>query len=153
MYVLLFFSFLDAATSCLRQDVLLICCTADWISQNHVLASCRMVLRSQNVLGLNRAPCLAVFLERLPLLLQEQYNYERVCTRNCFPKKRVERRVIGCISSTSSSRATCQLGISWSTAPSSRACPPWLWVCVWRNTCAAIPTPRTTRAPMHTPAR
>uniref|UniRef100_A0A4W6C7G9 HECT-type E3 ubiquitin transferase n=1 Tax=Lates calcarifer TaxID=8187 RepID=A0A4W6C7G9_LATCA len=61
----------------LSQDVLLICCTPDWISQNHVLASCRMVLRSQNILGLNRAPCLAVFLERLPLLLQEQYNHER----------------------------------------------------------------------------
>uniref|UniRef100_A0A671VH49 HECT-type E3 ubiquitin transferase n=1 Tax=Sparus aurata TaxID=8175 RepID=A0A671VH49_SPAAU len=59
------------------KDVLLICCTPDWISQNHVLASCRMVLRSQNILGLNRAPCLAVFLERLPLLLQDQYNYER----------------------------------------------------------------------------
>uniref|UniRef100_UPI0037E82BA5 probable E3 ubiquitin-protein ligase HERC1 n=1 Tax=Semicossyphus pulcher TaxID=241346 RepID=UPI0037E82BA5 len=59
------------------KDVLLICCTPDWISQNHVLASCRMVLRGQNILGLNRAPCLAVFLERLPLLLQEQYSYER----------------------------------------------------------------------------
>eukprot|EP00064_Thunnus_orientalis_P004505 superscaffoldBa00000410_g4517 len=59
------------------KDVLLICCTPDWISQNHVLASCRMVLRSQNILGLNRAPCLAVLLERLPLLLQEQYTYER----------------------------------------------------------------------------
>ncbi|XP_022618571.1 probable E3 ubiquitin-protein ligase HERC1 [Seriola dumerili] len=59
------------------KDVLLICCTPDWITQNHVLSSCRMVLRSQNILGLNRAPCLAVFLERLPLLLQEQYNHER----------------------------------------------------------------------------
>ncbi|XP_065821674.1 probable E3 ubiquitin-protein ligase HERC1 isoform X4 [Labrus bergylta] len=59
------------------KDVSLICCTPDWISQNHVLASCRMVLRSQNILGLNRAPCLSVFLERLPLLLQDQYNYER----------------------------------------------------------------------------
>ncbi|XP_026152678.1 probable E3 ubiquitin-protein ligase HERC1 isoform X2 [Mastacembelus armatus] len=59
------------------KDVLLICCTPDWISQNHVLPSCRMVLRSQNILGLSRAPCLAVFLERLPLLLQDQYSYER----------------------------------------------------------------------------
>ncbi|XP_038130884.1 probable E3 ubiquitin-protein ligase HERC1 isoform X2 [Cyprinodon tularosa] len=59
------------------KDVLLICCTPNWISENHVLASCRMVLRSQNILGLNRAPCLAVFLERLPLLLKEQYSYER----------------------------------------------------------------------------
>ncbi|CAN9504281.1 unnamed protein product [Ophioblennius macclurei] len=59
------------------KDVLLICCTPDWICQNHVLASCRMVLRSQNILGLHRAPCLAVLLERLPLLLQEQFSYER----------------------------------------------------------------------------
>lgn len=66
------------------QDVLLICCTPDWINQNHVLASCRMVLRSQNILGLSRAPCLAVFLERLPLLLQEQYSYERVITEYAF---------------------------------------------------------------------
>lgn len=73
---------LHAAASCVCQDVLLICCTQDWIGQNHVLASCRMVLRSQNILGLNRAPCLAVFLERLPLLLQEQYNYERVGAEN-----------------------------------------------------------------------
>ncbi|KAF7670462.1 hypothetical protein LDENG_00124780 [Lucifuga dentata] len=60
------------------KDVLLVCCTPDWISQHHVLASCRTVLRTQNILGLNRAPCLAVFLERLPMLLQEQYNYERI---------------------------------------------------------------------------
>ncbi|KAK7896525.1 hypothetical protein WMY93_021850 [Mugilogobius chulae] len=60
------------------KDVLLICCTPEWIQQNHVLASCRMALRSQNILGLNRAPCLAVLLERLPLLLQEQYNYEKI---------------------------------------------------------------------------
>ncbi|KAI4901439.1 hypothetical protein NFI96_014722 [Prochilodus magdalenae] len=59
------------------KDVLLIRCSPDWISQNHVLASCRTVLRTQGILGLNRAPCMAVFLERLPVLLQEQYNYER----------------------------------------------------------------------------
>ncbi|XP_028317880.1 probable E3 ubiquitin-protein ligase HERC1 [Gouania willdenowi] len=61
----------------MSKDVLVICCTPDWIRQNHVLASSRMVLRSRNILGLNRAPCLAVFLERLPLLLQEQYSYEQ----------------------------------------------------------------------------
>uniref|UniRef100_A0A9J8ANE0 HECT-type E3 ubiquitin transferase n=1 Tax=Cyprinus carpio carpio TaxID=630221 RepID=A0A9J8ANE0_CYPCA len=59
------------------KDVLLIRCTPDWISQNHILASCRSVLRSQGILGLNRAPCMAVFLERLPTLLQEQYSYEK----------------------------------------------------------------------------
>ncbi|XP_016106101.1 probable E3 ubiquitin-protein ligase HERC1 [Sinocyclocheilus grahami] len=66
-------------TACSRRskDVLLIRCTPDWISQNHVLASCRSALRSQGILGLNRAPCMAVFLERLPTLLQEQYNYEK----------------------------------------------------------------------------
>ncbi|CAB1352023.1 unnamed protein product [Coregonus sp. 'balchen'] len=48
-----------------------------WIPNNHVLASCRTVLRTQGILGLNRAPCMAVFLERLPTLLQEQYSYER----------------------------------------------------------------------------
>uniref|UniRef100_A0A8C1RPW7 E3 ubiquitin-protein ligase HERC1 n=1 Tax=Cyprinus carpio TaxID=7962 RepID=A0A8C1RPW7_CYPCA len=59
------------------KDALLIRCTPDWISQNHVLASCRSVLRSQGILGLNRAPCMAVFLECLPTLLQEQYSYEK----------------------------------------------------------------------------
>ncbi|KAJ7986812.1 hypothetical protein DPEC_G00332260 [Dallia pectoralis] len=66
-----------AACSGRSKDVLLIRCTPDWISQNHVLASCRTVLRAQGILGLNRAPCMAVFLERLPTLLQEQYSYER----------------------------------------------------------------------------
>ncbi|XP_028827463.1 probable E3 ubiquitin-protein ligase HERC1 isoform X1 [Denticeps clupeoides] len=66
-----------AACSGRSKDVLLIRCTQDWILQNHVLASCRSVLRGQGILGLNRAPCMAVLLERLPVLLQEQYNYER----------------------------------------------------------------------------
>ncbi|TSK72182.1 putative E3 ubiquitin-protein ligase HERC1 [Bagarius yarrelli] len=59
------------------KDILLIRCSPEWISQNHVLASCRTVLRSQGIRGLSRAPCMAVFLERLPLLLQQQFNYER----------------------------------------------------------------------------
>ncbi|KAM6984699.1 putative E3 ubiquitin-protein ligase HERC1 [Aplochiton taeniatus] len=66
-----------AACSGRSKDILLIHCSPDWISQNHVLAYCRTVLRNQGILGLNRAPCMAVFLERLPLLLQEQYTYER----------------------------------------------------------------------------
>ncbi|XP_048876533.1 probable E3 ubiquitin-protein ligase HERC1 isoform X3 [Brienomyrus brachyistius] len=66
-----------AACSGRSKDVLLIRCCPDWISQNHVLATCRVVLRSQGITGLNRAPCMAVFLERLPSLLQEQYNYEK----------------------------------------------------------------------------
>ncbi|XP_035245722.1 probable E3 ubiquitin-protein ligase HERC1 isoform X2 [Anguilla anguilla] len=66
-----------AACSGRSKDVLLLRCSSDWISQNHVLASCRMVLRAQGIVGLNKAPCMAVFLERLPLLLQEQYTYEK----------------------------------------------------------------------------
>ena len=62
----------------------MILCNTDWMSQNHVLASCRTVLRTQGILGLSRAPCMAVFLERLPVLLHEQYSYERVGT-TCLP--------------------------------------------------------------------
>lgn len=72
------------------QDVLLIRCSPDWISQNHVLASCRAVLRSQGIRGLSRAPCMAVFLERLPLLLQEQYNYERVRNHDTTKGKKLK---------------------------------------------------------------
>lgn len=70
---------------CLAQDVLLIRCTPEWISQNQILSSCRSVLRSQGILGLNRAPCMAVLLERLPILLQEQFNYERVSSARPTP--------------------------------------------------------------------
>lgn len=131
----------------LFQDVLLICCTPDWISQNHVLPSCRMVLRSQNVLGLNRAPCLAVFLERLPLLLQEQYSYERVFAETyplkLFPQNILETSYWCCYSrmfqfvstyvcvlvSFRQCRPMWQLVTSSSTVPSCRVWP--LWQLVW----------------------
>lgn len=60
-----------------------------------------MVLRSQNILGLNRAPCLAVFLERLPLLLQDQYNYERVISETYHLK--LCSNFLLCVSAQSSS--------------------------------------------------
>ncbi|XP_066566869.1 probable E3 ubiquitin-protein ligase HERC1 isoform X2 [Amia ocellicauda] len=66
-----------AACSGRSKDVLLIRCSSDWMSQNHILATCRMALRAQGIVGLNKTPCMAVFLERLPLLLQEQYSYEK----------------------------------------------------------------------------
>lgn len=53
-------------------------CTAEWASANHVLATCRTALKQQGVLGLNMAPCMRAFLERLPMMLQEQYAYEKV---------------------------------------------------------------------------
>lgn len=53
-------------------------CTAEWAATNHVLATCRTALKQQGVLGLNMAPCMRAFLERLPMMLQEQYAYEKV---------------------------------------------------------------------------
>ena len=61
-----------------HQDVLVVNCTAEWASANHVLATCRTALKQQGVLGLNMAPCMRAFLERLPTMLQEQYAYEKV---------------------------------------------------------------------------
>lgn len=61
-----------------EQDVLVVNCTSEWISSNHVLATCRTALKQQGVLGLNMAPCMRAFLERLPVMLQEQYAYEKV---------------------------------------------------------------------------
>lgn len=60
------------------QDVLVVNCTPEWISSSHVLATCRAALKQQGILGLNVAPCMRAFLERLPLMLQEQYAYEKV---------------------------------------------------------------------------
>lgn len=62
----------------IKQDVLVVNCTSEWISSNHVLATCRTALKQQGVLGLNMAPCMRAFLERLPIMLQEQYAYEKV---------------------------------------------------------------------------
>lgn len=64
--------------SAVEQDVLVVNCTSEWISANHVLATCRTALKQQGVLGLNMAPCMRAFLERLPVMLQEQYAYEKV---------------------------------------------------------------------------
>ncbi|XP_042200055.1 probable E3 ubiquitin-protein ligase HERC1 [Callorhinchus milii] len=66
-----------AACSNRSKDVLVVNCTPEWISANHVLATCRTSLRKQGVVGLNMAPCMRAFLERLPDMLQEQYAYEK----------------------------------------------------------------------------
>lgn len=60
-----------------HQDVLVVNCTAEWAAANHVLATCRTALKQQGILGLNMAPCMRAFLERLPMMLQEQYAYEK----------------------------------------------------------------------------
>ncbi|KAI1904452.1 hypothetical protein AGOR_G00005790 [Albula goreensis] len=59
------------------KDVLVVNCTPEFIANNHVLATCRTALKKQGVVGLNMAPCMRAFLERLPVMLQEQYAYEK----------------------------------------------------------------------------
>ncbi|XP_066885802.1 probable E3 ubiquitin-protein ligase HERC1 isoform X20 [Kogia breviceps] len=66
-----------AACSNRSKDVLVVNCTGEWAAANHVLATCRTALKQQGVLGLNMAPCMRAFLERLPVMLQEQYAYEK----------------------------------------------------------------------------
>lgn len=60
------------------QDVLVVNCYKDFMASNHVLATCRTALKKQGIVGLNIAPCMRAFLERLPVMLQEQYAYEKV---------------------------------------------------------------------------
>ncbi|XP_018619035.1 probable E3 ubiquitin-protein ligase HERC1 isoform X2 [Scleropages formosus] len=59
------------------KDVLVVNCTSEFMSTNHILATCRTALKKQGVVGLNMAPCMRAFLERLPVMLQEQYAYEK----------------------------------------------------------------------------
>ncbi|XP_025019967.1 probable E3 ubiquitin-protein ligase HERC1 isoform X1 [Python bivittatus] len=66
-----------AACSSRSKDVLVVNCTSEWASSNHVLATCRTALKQQGIFGLNVAPCMRAFLERLPIMLQEQYAYEK----------------------------------------------------------------------------
>ncbi|KAG8576379.1 hypothetical protein GDO81_009838 [Engystomops pustulosus] len=66
-----------AACSNRSKDVLVVNCTPEWVSSNHVLATCRTALKHQGISGLNMAPCMQTFLERLPIMLQEQYAYEK----------------------------------------------------------------------------
>lgn len=67
-----------AASPSPLQDVLVVNCSKDFMASNHVLATCRTALKKQGILGLNIAPCMRAFLERLPIMLQEQYTYEKV---------------------------------------------------------------------------
>lgn len=60
------------------QDVLVVNCSREFMVSNQVLATCRTALKKQGVVGLNMAPCMRAFLERLPAMLQEQYAYEKV---------------------------------------------------------------------------
>lgn len=69
------------------QDVLVVNCSKEFMVSNHVLATCRTALKKQGVLGLNMAPCMRAFLERLPVMLQEQYAYEKVRVCSICPQQ------------------------------------------------------------------
>ena len=93
---------------CFLQDVLVVNCSPEFMASNHVLATCRSAMRRQGVVGLHMAPCMRAFLERLPIMLQEQYAYEKVCSYSCcillvFPN-------VICFLSC----CTVQIGSSWS---------------------------------------
>lgn len=77
------------------QDVLVVNCSKDFMASNHVLATCRTALKKQGIVGLNSAPCMRAFLERLPIMLQEQYAYEKVGGRRSRAWRSRLRRLLG----------------------------------------------------------
>ncbi|XP_033633807.1 probable E3 ubiquitin-protein ligase HERC1 isoform X2 [Asterias rubens] len=60
------------------KQLLILGYTDSLCAQNRVYAAARMTLLNQGIVGLHQAPCLRAFLERLPMILQEQYSYEKV---------------------------------------------------------------------------
>nr|XP_033775643.1 probable E3 ubiquitin-protein ligase HERC1 isoform X2 [Geotrypetes seraphini] len=124
-----------AACSNRSKDVLVVNCTPEWISSNHVLATCRTALKQQGVLGLNMAPCMRTFLERLPIMLQEQYTYEKphvVCGDQL-----VHSAYMQCLASLAVGLHLDQLLSSPPVPPHHKLCPPdpsnwnpteWAWL-------------------------
>ena len=53
-------------------------CSSDFYHKTKVLATARMALKRQAVVGLTQAPCLRALLSHLPVILQEQHTYEKV---------------------------------------------------------------------------
>ena len=64
------------------QDVLVVYCSSDFYHKTKVLATARMALRQQGIVGLSQAPCLRALLTNLPVILQEQHTCEKVSA--CF---------------------------------------------------------------------
>lgn len=87
------------------QDVLVVSCSKDFMASNHVLATCRTALKKQGIVGLNAAPCMRAFLERLPIMLQEQYAYEKVGGRRSRAR-RSRRRLLGRLAPASAAAST-----------------------------------------------
>ncbi|XP_071845609.1 probable E3 ubiquitin-protein ligase HERC1 isoform X3 [Apostichopus japonicus] len=64
---------------CFKQsrELTLLNVTEDWYQKHRNFAVCRMSLAAQGIQSVKKAPCLSAFLEKLPKILQDQYNYEK----------------------------------------------------------------------------
>ncbi|XP_047218559.1 probable E3 ubiquitin-protein ligase HERC1 isoform X5 [Girardinichthys multiradiatus] len=113
------------------KDVLVVNCSKEFMASNHVLATCRTALKKQGVVGLNMAPCMRAFLERLPVMLQEQYTYEKphvVCGEQL-----VHSPYMQCLASMAVGLHLDQLLCSPPAPPHLRHCPPESGPAVWNT--------------------
>ncbi|KAI3377882.1 hypothetical protein L3Q82_008463 [Scortum barcoo] len=111
------------------KDVLVVNCSREFMASNHVLATCRTALKKQGVIGLNMAPCMRAFLERLPVMLQEQYAYEKphvVCGEQL-----VHSPYMQCLASLAVGLQLDQLLCRPPVSPPLRHCPPESGTAVW----------------------
>ncbi|KAE8297728.1 putative E3 ubiquitin-protein ligase HERC1 [Larimichthys crocea] len=111
------------------KDVLVVNCSKEFRASNHVLATCRTALKKQGVVGLNMAPCMRAFLERLPVMLQEQYAYEKphvVCGEQL-----VHSPYMQCLASLAVGLHLDQLLCRPPVPPPLRHCPPESGTAVW----------------------
>jgi len=62
-------------------------CSSEFYHKTKVLATARMALKQQGVIGLSQAPCLCALLSNLPVILQQQHTCEKVSTSFfcCYP--------------------------------------------------------------------
>uniref|UniRef100_A0A667Y6L3 HECT-type E3 ubiquitin transferase n=1 Tax=Myripristis murdjan TaxID=586833 RepID=A0A667Y6L3_9TELE len=111
------------------KDVLVVNCSTEFMASNHVLATCRTALKKQGVVGLNMAPCMRAFLERLPVMLQEQYVYEKphvVCGEQL-----VHSPYMQCLASLAVGLHLDQLLCRPPVPPHLRHCPPESGTAIW----------------------
>ncbi|XP_047196036.1 probable E3 ubiquitin-protein ligase HERC1 [Hippoglossus stenolepis] len=111
------------------KDVLVVNCSNEFMASNHVLATCRTALKKQGVVGLNMAPCMRAFLERLPIMLQEQYAYEKphvVCGEQL-----VHSPYMQCLASLAVGLHLDHLLCRPPVPPQLRHCPPESGTAVW----------------------
>ncbi|KAM9317693.1 putative E3 ubiquitin-protein ligase HERC1 [Pholidichthys leucotaenia] len=111
------------------KDVLVVICTKEVMASNHVLATCRTALKKQGVVGLNMAPCMRAFLERLPVMLQEQYAYEK--PHVVSGEQLIHSPYMQCLASLAVGLHLDQLLCRPPVPPHLRHCPPESGTAVW----------------------